>query len=562
MIELHRGIFSVLIGGKAGEGVKKAAQVIAQIAMDRDNFIFQADDYQSAIRGAHNFSIVSICRERLYSAYKSVQLIVSFDKKSVLKHNSSLKEGGIHFCDEQDAIEGCIALPLNRLMKEHYTSGANLSLSAVAIFARLAGLDKDELEELIRAEFRRNQDENISFAKAIYDELAALDISLSCDLKNPGVSAPRKGYTGNQLISLGAWAAGLDSYYSYPMTPASSILHFYARYRDELGVVAIHTESELAAANMAIGAILAGGKAAVGSSGGGIALMQEAFSLAGMVEAPLLMFLSSRPGPATGASTYSAQEDLNFALYQGHGEFPRIVASPDSYERALSLSAELLGLAWESQSPAILLTEKHLSESMYNMDLDASSLPKSDPVMKEPASPYHRYAFADDGVSPIKYPGEGNADADDVIKWNSNEHTEDGVRADESDEITAMKDKRKKKQELINKLSKNYQRVAEYGEGELLVFAYGSTVLELREAQKYLDFKIVAPIYLDPFPAEELEQYRGKKAVVVEHSAMPNFAGYLKAKLGLEVIKDVLRYDGRPFDADELVNIIREVKDA
>lgn len=559
---MHRGIFSVLIGGKAGEGVKKAAQVVAQIAMDHDNFIFQVDDYQSAIKGAHNFSIVSISKERLYNAYKRVDLVVSFDKKSVLKHNPALSENGVHFCDEKDAIEGCIGLPLNRLMKEHYTTGANLSLSAVAIFACFAGLPKEELAELIASEFRRNQEENISFAKAVYDEVLALDLPLVCDLHNPGVKAPRKGYTGNQLISLGAWAAGLDSYYSYPMTPASSILHFYAKYRDELGVVAIHTESELAAANMAIGAILAGSKAAVGSSGGGVALMQEAFSLAGMVEAPLLVFLSSRPGPATGASTYTAQEDLNFALYQGHGEFPRIVASPDSYERALSLSAELLDIAWETQSPAILLTEKHLSECMYNMDLDASGLPQNEPVMKKPASPYHRYAFTDDGVSPLKYPGKGKASADDVIKWNSNEHTEDGVRADDGFEIVAMKDKRKKKQDLIDKLSENYQRVAEYGEGELIVFAYGSTVLELREAQKYLDFKIVAPIYLDPFPMDELEKYRGKRAVVVEHSAMPNFSGFLRAKLGIEVIKDVLRYDGRPFDADELVNILKEVKNA
>lgn len=558
---MNRGIYSVLIGGKAGDGVKKSAQVIAQIAMDRDNYIFQADDYQSAIRGAHNFSIVSISSKRLYSAYKSVELIVSFDKKSVIKHSPALVSSGLHFCDESNAEEGCIALPLNALMKEHYTTGANLSLSAVAIFASLSGLSKDELQELIVREFRRNQEENISFAKAVYDAVEALALEKRCDLQNATGKAPRKGYTGNQLISLGAWAAGLNSYYSYPMTPASSILHFYARHRDDLGVVAIHTESELAAANMAIGAILAGDKAAVGSSGGGIALMQEAFSLAGMVEAPLLVFLSSRPGPATGASTYSAQEDLNFALHQGHGEFPRIVASPDSYERALSLSAELLDLAWESQSPAILLTEKHLSESMYNMDLDADSLPQREPLLKEPASPYHRYAFAEDGVSPMKFPGEGNAQAEDVIKWNSNEHTEDGVRADESHEIIAMKDKRKAKQKLINQLSKSYQRVAEYGEGELLVFAYGSTVLELREAQKYLDFKIVAPIYLDPFPMDELAKYRGKKAVVVEHSACPNFSGFLRAKLGIEVIKDVLRYDGRPFDADELVAILKEVKD-
>ncbi len=103
--------------------------------------------------------------------------------------------------------------------------------------------------------------------------------------------------------------------------------------------------------------------------------MEETLSLAGMMETPLLAILSSRPGPATGVPTYTEQGDLEFALHQGHGEFPRVVASPGSLEEAFTLSADLLDLAWRYQVVAILLTEKHLGESLMTTSLDPDSLP-------------------------------------------------------------------------------------------------------------------------------------------------------------------------------------------
>jgi 2-oxoglutarate ferredoxin oxidoreductase subunit alpha len=83
--------------------------------------------------------------------------------------------------------------------------------------------------------------------------------------------------------------------------------------------------------------------------------MEEGMSLAGMSETPVLCILSSRPGPSTGVPTYTAQGDLFFALNQGHGEFPRIVASPGTVSEAYEIAAQLMGLAWAFQTPAILL---------------------------------------------------------------------------------------------------------------------------------------------------------------------------------------------------------------
>ena len=557
-------ILSILVGGKAGEGVKKAAQVIAHLGMACGKYVFQEDDYQSLIKGGHNFSIVSMSDEPLYNSYNSIDLMISFDNRSIKTHAAKLKTGGLHFCNSDDAAsasEAAHKLPLTTIMKEEYGSSGNVSLSAIAIFCSVCGISLEVLHETIGKEFRHSIQENLRYANRVYSLVTSLAVAESFQLQRAD-NPKGKLYSGNQLIALGAWAAGLDLYFSYPMTPASSILHYLALKRDTHKVFAIHAESELAAANMAIGAAFAGKKTAVGSSGGGLALMQEAFSLAGMVEAPLLCFLSSRPGPATGVSTYTAQEDLFFALNQGHGEFARIVASPDSFERAFSLAAELMDLAWECQSPAILLTEKHLSECAVNVCLSALEVPEEILAETPPEGLYQRYAIKPKGISALKFPGHEHCSEDDVIKWNSNEHLESGVRTDAAEEIVAMKDKRNRKAETLTAATKRYQRVATYGEGETLVFAYGSTALELREAMKYHSFKLVVPIYLEPFPFEELKEYQNATAIIVEHASRPNFAEFLRIKLGIKAKANILRYDGRSWDSTELAKAIKEADHA
>jgi 2-oxoglutarate/2-oxoacid ferredoxin oxidoreductase subunit alpha len=557
-------VFSVLIGGKAGEGVKKAAQVLAHLAMAGGKHVFQADDYQSLIKGGHNFSIVSISNSKLYNSYTDIDLIISFDDRSLRQHAGKLKPEGMHFVNGDDCASsdpGMIKLPLGSLMKEVYGAKGNVSLSAIAIFCALSGIGLEQLKQTIKHEFKHSIAENISYATTVYEQVTELRPEQAIRL--PGLlPSNAKLYTGNQLIALGAWVAGLDLYFSYPMTPASSILHYLALKRESHKVYAVHAESELAAANMAVGACFAGKRCAVGSSGGGFALMQEAFSLAGMVEAPLLFVLSSRPGPATGVSTYTAQEDLFFALNQGHGEFPRIVASPDSFERAFSLAAELMDLAWECQSPAILLTEKHLSESSGDIRLGEIAMPDARQSIVAEAKPYKRYAITDSGVSPLKFPGADNCDEDDVIKWNSHEHQESGVRTDAAEAMVMMKDKRQRKADTVKAATGKYQRIATYGEGDCLVFAYGSTALELREAMNHHPFKLVVPIYLEPFPHEELEQYRGAEAIIVEHASQPNFAEFLRIKLDIIAKANILRYDGRSWDSKDLAERVREAEHA
>src|SRR5665648_329656 len=126
----------------------------------------------------------------------------------------------------------------------------------------------------------------------------------------------------------------------------------------------------------------------VGTSGGGFALMTEGISLAGITETPILCVLSQRPGPATGVPTYTEQADLSFALTAGHGDFLRIVASPATVEEAFYLTAEMLDLVWRFQTPGILLTEKHLSESGMTIEIDPTKAKWVEPILHKDGNYY------------------------------------------------------------------------------------------------------------------------------------------------------------------------------
>ena len=561
-------IYSVLIGGKAGEGVKKTAQVIAHVLMQRGWHVFQQDDYQSLIKGGHNFSTVSFSSSHVHSGYNKADLVISFDQRSLDKHWDNITEqtpASIH-CYNSDNTQltkenvsaTLHGFPFTSVSKQLNCHPSNITISAIALFFCWMGWDEALLIQTIKSEYKRDIEENTLLARAIF-KLGQTSFVNHQPIKSIAIHTQAKRFiSGNQAIALGAWTAGLDFYYAYPMTPASSILHYLALKQHTHKVYAIHAESELAAANMAIGSVFAGAKTAVGSSGGGVALMREAFSLAGMVEAPLLCILSSRPGPATGVSTYTAQEDLNFALAQGHGEFGRIVASPDSISRAFSLAAELLCLAWEFQNPVILLCDKHLSESSASIEA-FPLVPSADEVFIEPVNTketdsYARYAITDKGVSPLLFPGADNVSEDTIIKWNSNEHVPSGLRTDAAENIIIMKDKRNRKTDAMYEASKRYQRISIYGDQGPLVFAYGSTTMELLEAQKHCKdkFRIVSLIYLLPFPLPELTSYMGQEAIVVEHNSTGSFAKLLVDNLNISIKKSILRYDGRTWDPIEL----------
>jgi 2-oxoglutarate ferredoxin oxidoreductase subunit alpha len=555
LIKMKNDVFTFLVGGKAGEGVKKAGSVAAHMFSSLGRQVFQMDDYMSLIRGGHNFSVVSTAPRWISSQYLNANLVVNFDKRSYDMHlNDTAKDGIIIFnSDEQEEGNG-IGIPLTSEAEKYPMKELMLGVGAVAILASTIGLKREDMNQIIKHEYPSGIENNIKFADKILEIVKG-----ECENKFPLEKGDkeRKILTGNQTISLGAIAGGLNVYYGYPMTPASSILHFLANQAPEFGLAVVHPESELAVINLAIGSAFTGAKTMVGTSGGGYALMTEGYSLAGMSEAPVLIVLSQRPGPATGVPTYTEQADLLFALNTGHGDFLRIVASPGTIEEAYFLTAEMLDLVWKFQTPGILLTEKHLSESSMTINIDASKAKWAEPKLHQNGT-YKRYLETDDGISPLLFPI-----SEEIIKWNSYEHDERGITTENPTQVAKMHSKRNRKVNTFIEYMKKELKTVNIirGESPINIFTYGSTYMSVMEAINYgeLNPTIVQPIYLKPLPVWELEEFTDQDNIVVEQSVSGQFTSLLKEKAGLNIKNTIKQYDGRPFDPIALSQKFKEV---
>ncbi len=546
-------IFTFLVGGKAGEGVKKAGSVAADVLAGMGRNVFQMDDYMSLIRGGHNFSVVSSAPRKIYSHYMKADLVVCFDKRSYDNHSDQVAEGGIlvYNSDDKDGMNG-MGVPLTSEAKKYPVRNLMFGVGAVAILCAALGYDKKYTDDLIAQQYPKGTEDNQAYASTIYDHVFP---EIGGKFKLEEGDTVRRIVFGNQAIALGAIAGGLSVYYAYPMTPASSLLHYLAAQAEKFGLAVIHPENEIAVMNMAVGSSFTGAKTMVGTSGGGFALMVEGFSLAGITEAPVLCVLSARPGPATGVPTYTEQADLNFALSAGHGEFLRIVASPGTLEEAFYLTAQMLDLVWKFQTSGILLTEKHLSESSTTIELQPDNIISAGGVEFQ-GNGYKRYLDTEDGVSPLLFPP-----SHEVIKWNSYEHDDLGITTEDPYWISRMHDKRNKKIDALKKYMKSINTVNVYrGEHPSNVITYGSTTMSVIEALKYgqINPTVVQPVYLNPFPVWEFEEFKDQTNIVVEQSSTGQFADLLREKAGIRIKEVIKRYDGRPFDPMERSKKIKE----
>jgi 2-oxoglutarate ferredoxin oxidoreductase subunit alpha len=184
---------------------------------------------------------------------------------------------------------------------------------------------------------------------------------------------------GNTALAWGLIAAsqlsGLPLFYgTYPITPASDILHELARHK-HFGVRTFQAEDEIAGVGTAIGAAFAGSLAVTGSSGPGIALKSEAISMAFMMELPLIVVNVQRAGPSTGMPTKPEQSDLLFSLYGRHGESPIPVLAIASPSDAFALTIEAARIAIKYMTPVLLLSDNQVANGSEPWKLpDVSSL--------------------------------------------------------------------------------------------------------------------------------------------------------------------------------------------
>ncbi len=526
---------NICISGAAGDGVKEAGELCGRLFSEMGYEVFVYQEYQSIIRGGHNASIVRISDRKIHSHRRYYDLLICLEDY-IYKIHAPYVKGDIIY-DTKFSCQG-IGIPMTEIVKEEHEPMIFRNAASIGALAGYFGIDFDTVTEMFVERFGDKAKDDIVIAKDAY-EYYMNNYSPKMNVKKNNVKG--KLLSGANAIAEGMVKAGLEYYYAYPMTPASPILHYLVRKR---GVVAYQPESEISAINMAIGSAIAGKRSATGTSGGGFALMCESIGMAGIAEIPVLIIEAQRTGPSTGMATYNGQEDLEFVLYPSQGEFPLIVGSPYTIEDGYKIAGELLNLAWKYQTPAILLTDKHLVESIETADIDESSVQEEKiEIVDKSEGIFRRYEITENGLSTYAVPPA-------IVKFNSNEHDEFGLTTDDIEERTIMHEKRMKKEKLIERDVRDRAYV-EFFRGEETIITWGSTFGALFEVAEELGYKLVVIRYFRPFIYPKL-----KKAIVVECNYTGQLSKMLREKAGVEV-ESVLKWDGRPFTPEELREKLR-----
>jgi len=371
--------------------------------------------------------------------------------------------------------------------------------------------------------------------------------------------------SGNQAFCYGAMQAGCKFFAAYPMTPASTTLSIFAEHDEELGMVVRQTEDELAAILHVIGASYAGVRAMTATSGGGFALMNEALSMAGISEVPLVLLEVQRPGPATGMPTWTSQGDLQYVLNAGHDEFPKLVMAPGDVKEAFTMIQQAFNYAEQYHIPVLIVSDKYLSESLYSVDdfgekieIDRGPIAAETNDMSED---FPRYQVTDSGVSPRTLPGMKTG----RYVANSYEHNEVGDLEESPEMRTAQHAKRLRK---MDEIREKLPSVSVYGpeEAAISVVAWGSTkapVLEAmrRLAQQGIAVNLLHPTYLHPFPADEVRKFlkRANKTLLIEGNHNGQLGQLIRQESLVDIPDTFLKWDGRPFFPDEIVEKIKSL---
>ncbi len=556
-----------MIGGEAGQGVQSVGFVLAKSFARGGFHIFADQDYESRVRGGHNFYRIRVKDTPTGAIAEKVDILVALNKESLDLHLREVDAKGISIFDSEkitgiESTGNLLGIPSERLAEE--SAGNKLMANTVFLGATLGliGYDLEIMNRVLVEHFGSGQigEENTKAAKTGYDFAqqnfnGRLNYNLS-----PDTNIKRMLLNGNEAIALGAITAGCKFMAAYPMTPASSIMEYMAAKAKELNLVMVQAEDEISAINMIIGAGYAGTRSMTATSGGGFSLMVEGLGLAGITETPIVVVNAQRVGPAIGLPTRTEQGDLEFMLYASHGEFPRAVLAPANVENAFWLTIKAFNLADRYQLPVILLTDQHLASS-YNtvekFDLSGVSIDRGTLFSEKETGDYKRHKMTESGISPRAFPSINKT----LVITDSDEHDEEGHMIEDAETRTKMMQKRMRK---LEGLRKEIAVPEVYGpkQAETTLVGWGSTYGALHEAVDTLSgVNMVHLTELWPFPAEAISKTIGKakNVYVVENNATGQLAHLIRAETGIKVNGKIPKYDGRPFSP---AHIAREVKKA
>jgi len=370
---------------------------------------------------------------------------------------------------------------------------------------------------------------------------------------------------GNQALAWGlltaAQRSGKELFYgTYPITPASDILHELTKYK-HFGVRTFQAEDEIAAVCSTIGASFGGGMAVTASSGPGIALKAEAMGLGVIMELPMLVINVQRGGPSTGLPTKTEQSDLLQVMYGRNGEAPLPVLAPQSPGDCFEIAQEAWRIAVECMTPVVVLSDGYIANGSEPWQIpDVASLQPitiEHPAGSDDEEPFMPYARDEHLARPWAVPGTpglthrlGGLEKEDVtgnVSYDPENHQHmTNTRARKISSIAA----RIPPQELEGETS-----------GDVLVVSWGGTYGACFTAVKRCQQAGLAVShahlrYLNPLPANLPELLRQFRTVLVPELNMGQLRMLLRSKYLVDCV-GVNKVQGKPFTVGELVEAIR-----
>ncbi|HEY9756604.1 MAG TPA: 2-oxoacid:acceptor oxidoreductase subunit alpha [Oculatellaceae cyanobacterium] len=574
------------IAGAAGDGLDKSGDTLAKSCGRLGLHVYAYNSYQSIIRGGHIWLRVRIGEQKVYSHGDRLDAVICLNQDSLERHASEVAEGGVIVfnadklkLDPSLVRQGVQTLPLKMseitadVVKQHGPLQPIMQNTvAVGAILRLANLGIEEAHVLMEETFghkgQKIVDLNTSLLKAGFEHA---DKNAKEITKKWTFSKKRRPFlTGNEAMAMGAAAAGCKFYSAYPMTPASTILHWMANHAKQTGICVKQGEDELAVMNMTIGAGIAGARSMCATAGGGFALMTEALGMAGIMEVPMVCVEVQRGGPSTGLPTKTEQADLFQVFGASQGEFPRLIVAPRDIADCFHTTIDSFNWADRFQLPVVIMSDLLLSEHPETVDSEVFTgevkIDRGEVVTewKEDQGKYKRYRFTESGVSPRALPGTANT----TYVSPSDDHDEESILI--SDMFTAPPVRRMIMQKRMRKLENLLKelpapQIEGPADADVTLVCWGSTYGVVREAAEILTAQgvktnYVVGKYIYPFHTKEFTEIlsKCKKKISVEVNFTSMFAHYLKSYTGISMDGHVTKYDGEPL---EPMHVVAQVKD-
>jgi 2-oxoglutarate ferredoxin oxidoreductase subunit alpha len=581
--------YVIKFAGESGQGINLAGEILSRALKDSGYYTFSYREYPSLIEGGFASYQIDISTNAINSSLSKCNILVCVSRSAIHEYLPSLGENGllIHSLpkvqflpDEQKHImENGIQVEYVNAEELASLNGGRPVMANTAMMGvlwKVMGLEKSFVESRLKKRFEGKEgvyevnSKILAAGASLQLEGGSYENLSVTNLLHRGEEYDRPDLTGsliitgNHALSIGAISAGMRAYFAYPMTPSSTILTYLSQSYKDSGILIKQAEDEITAAQMCLGSMFMGTRAMTATSGGGYDLMTESVTMAGMTETPFLCVLAQRAGTATGLPTWTGADNLNVAVYGGHGDFPRCVISVSDPESANVLVQKAFNIAEQFQIPVILLTDKQVAESLYWVE----TLPKPIPIRRglteenkdRPFSSEDRYKLTPLGVSPRWLPGT----SDTTYLANSDEHDQAGNSTEDADMTEQMVDKRMMK---LDTIMDSIEKPVLYGSEspDILFVGWGSvknSVIDLinlpSTATEGLKIGYLHYEYLFPLRTQTLMELAeiSKNVVLIENNRTGQLGNMLESECDIKFTDKLLKYDGRQFFLDDLLDYI------